>query len=164
LSDPDDHPIHIRPATAGDLDTLIAFNQAMSVETEQKTLDPVIAAAGVRAGYRDPDRAQYLVAEVGGKVVGQTMVTPEWSDWRNGFFWWIQSVYVEPTFRRRGVFQALYEHIRALARGQADVCGLRLYVHRDNARAIDTYRRLGMELTGYQLFEEEWPVANDPAR
>lgn len=148
--------IHIRRATTADMATVISFNQAMAVETEGKTLDPDTVSAGVRAALEDESRCIYFMAEVDGRIAGQTMFTTEWSDWRNGIFWWIQSVYVDPAFRRRGVFRALYHHIRDLARERPDVCGLRLYVHRDNKRAIDTYRDLGMDLTEYLLCEESW--------
>ena len=150
------HPIQIRPARIVDFETIVAFNHAMAKETEGKTLDPANAEAGVRNALEDPHRALYFMAEVDRVVVGQTMITPEWSDWRNGFFWWIQSVYVDPRFRRHGVFRALYEHIARLAKGRDDVCGLRLYVHHDNRNAIETYRRLGMSQAEYLLFEEEW--------
>lgn len=128
----------------------------MAEETEGKTLDPATADAGVRCGLKDPSRALYFMAEVDGVAVGQTMITPEWSDWRNGFFWWIQSVYVDPEFRRRGVFRALYEHIAGLAKQRDDVCGLRLYVHGSNEQAIETYHQLGMSQTEYRLFEKTW--------
>ncbi len=154
-----DLPIHVRRATTADLGTLVAFNQAMAVETEDKTLDGPTVTAGVRRALEDPNRSIYFVAEAGGDVVGQTMFTLEWSDWRNGFFWWIQSVYVTPDFRGRGVFRALYEHIRSLAKEREDVCGLRLYVDRSNQRAIETYRKLGMTLTDYLLCEEVWPTS-----
>lgn len=150
--------IRVRRATALDLETVMRFNQAMAEETESKTLDPPTVRAGVKQGLEDPDRSLYFVAEVDGRIVGQTMVTTEWSDWRSGFFWWIQSVYVEPDHRSRGVFRSLYEHIRTLARDRNDVCGIRLYVHNENTRAIATYRKLGMTLTDYLLCEEEWPA------
>lgn len=134
----------------------MAFNKAMAEETEGKTLDLATAQAGVRYALEDPHRALYFIAEVDSAVVGQTMITPEWSDWRNSFFWWIQSVYVDAKYRRYGVFRALYEHIAKLAKDRDDVCGLRLYVHCDNRNAIETYRRLGMSQTEYVLFEEEW--------
>ena len=128
----------------------------MALETEQKRLDPGLIADGVRNALEDPTRCTYFVAEVDGAPGGQTMITSEWSDWRDGFFWWIQSVYVEPRFRRRGVFRALHAHIRRLARARPDVCGLRLYVHRRNTRAIETYARLDMTSTDYLLCEEDW--------
>ncbi len=148
--------IQVRRAVPADLEAVVAFNQSMAVETEGKTLDHAILTAGVREALRDQNRSLYFVAEVDGKVVGQTMVTVEWSDWRNGFFWWIQSVYVDPAYRRRGVFRALHDHVRGLAKSRGDVCGLRLYVHRHNQRAIETYQKLGMTLTDYLVCEEDW--------
>jgi len=147
--------VHVRPAAAGDLDTVIAFNRAMAAETEQKTLDRATLAEGVRQALADPNRSLYFVAEVDGAVVGQTMVTVEWSDWRNGFFWWIQSVYVDPAFRGRGVFRSLHTYIRNEAGRRSDVCGLRLYVHRDNQRAMRAYQNLGMQETPYRLYQED---------
>ena len=156
------HPrIHIRRATTEDMEIIVGFNQAMAVESEQKTLDPAAVSGGVRQALGDSSRCLYFVAEVDGAIAGQTMVTTEWSDWRNGFFWWIQSVYVAPVFRRRGVFRALHQHVRDLARARPDVCGLRLYVHHDNERAILTYDGLGMKMTEYGLCEEDWSHSKD---
>ena len=160
MTDPD---IQVRRAGPADHDTIVKFNKAMALETEGKTLDRATVAAGVRKGLEDPNRSLYFVAEVDGRVVGQTMITFEWSDWRNGFFWWIQSVYVEPAFRRRGVFRALHQHIRELAKQQPGVCGLRLYVHDENQRAIEIYGKLGMPVTRYVLCEEEWPTSSEDA-
>jgi GNAT superfamily N-acetyltransferase len=139
-----------------DFETIVAFNQAMAQETEGKQLDPATLAAGVRDALRDPTRCTYYVAEVDGVIAGQTMITVEWSDWRNGYFWWIQSVFVDTRFRRRGAFRTLHAHIRNLAEARPDVCGLRLYVHRHNNRAIKTYANLGMRSTEYLLCEEDW--------
>ncbi|MEK6798326.1 MAG: GNAT family N-acetyltransferase [Planctomycetota bacterium] len=151
--------VKIRRATVADAAKITEFNLAMARETEDKTLDGAIAAEGARQGLSDPSRSLYFVAEVEGVVVGQTMITTEWSDWRNGFFWWIQSVYVDPKHRRTGVFRGLHEHIREAARAREDVCGLRLYVHHQNERAMNTYRRLGMRQTEYLLCEEDWSCA-----
>jgi GNAT superfamily N-acetyltransferase len=150
------HPVRVRRADIEDLETIVVFNQSMAEETEGKSLGGTAVTEGVRTALTESDRSLYFVAEVEGRIAGQTMVTTEWSDWRNGFFWWIQSVYVDPAYRRRGVFRALHEHVRKLARAQEDICGLRLYVHADNRRAIETYRKLGMKLTDYLLCEEEW--------
>ena len=155
-------PIAVRPATMADFDTIVAYNQEMAQETESKALDSATLAGGVREALSDPGRCLYFLAEIGGRAVGQTMLTFEWSDWRNGFFWWIQSVYVDPAFRRRRVFRSLYNYIRDLAKSRSDVCGLRLYVHRDNSHAIDTYRSLGMALSDYLLCEEDWSGAPPP--
>ncbi len=151
-----DASILIREATTSDVDIVVSFNMAMAKETEGKQLAPEIARAGVAAGIADPARSLYFLAELAGKVAGQTMVTVEWSDWRNGFFWWIQSVYVDREYRRRSVFRSLYEHIRSEAKRREGVCGLRLYAHHDNRRAIETYLKLGMARTEYVLLEEEW--------
>lgn len=147
----------IRRAEAQDQATIVAFNQAMAEETEGKRLDPAVLTAGVRAALADPSACRYYMAETDGVIAGQTMVTFEWSDWRNGTFWWIQSVYVDLPFRRRGVFRSLYQHIRNEAQASKKVCGLRLYVDKDNTRAQHTYLQLGMNLTNYLICEEGWP-------
>jgi len=146
----------VRKASHQDLDTVIRFNSALARETEDKVLDPMVLAQGVQKALEDPSLCTYFMAEANGEPVGQTMITYEWSDWRNGLFWWIQSVYVAKQFRRQGVFRALYAHIRALGRKEPDVCGLRLYVIRGNERAIATYRELGMTVSEYLLCEEDW--------
>lgn len=151
-----DTNISIRQATSADADTVAAFNRHMALESEGKTLDAETVAAGVRTGLQDPDRSLYFVAEVEGIVAGQLMITTEWSDWHNAYYWWIQSVYVDEPYRKRGVFRSLYHHVHSLARARPDVCGLRLYVHKTNARAQQTYRNLGMTLTDYILCEEIW--------
>ena len=152
-----DRPISVRPGTVADLNQIVRFNTAIAKETEGKELDQATILAGARTALEDPDRSLYFLAEVDGVIAGQTMVTFEWSDWRNGLFWWIQSVYVDPSFRRRGVFRALYNHIRDAAKARPDVCGIRLYVVEQNTRALDTYRSLGMTITDYRLCEEDWP-------
>ena len=156
-----DKGIQVRRANLADLETIVAFNRAMAAETEDRDLDLQTVRAGVRQGLEDPIRSQYYVAEIESAIVGQTMVTLEWSDWRNGFFWWIQSVYVEPGFRGQGVFKGLHEHIRTAARQQGNVCGLRLYVHNENERAIEIYHKLGMAVTDYYLCEEDWSSPDD---
>ncbi|MBC8141281.1 MAG: GNAT family N-acetyltransferase [Armatimonadetes bacterium] len=147
--------IIVRAATDTDATTIAQFNRAMAQETEHKTLDEGTVNAGVRGLLTRPDYGFYLVAESEGRVIGCLLVTFEWSDWRNGLFWWIQSVYVRPEARRRGVFRALYRAVEAKADENENVCGLRLYVERDNAAAQETYRALGMEETAYRLFETE---------
>jgi GNAT superfamily N-acetyltransferase len=126
----------------------------MAKETEAKDLDPAILQSGVLAMLTDAHKGRYFVAEADGQVVGQLGVTFEWSDWRNGNFWWIQSVYVAASARRLGVFRKLYEHVVAKARGEKDVIGVRLYVEHDNSVAQATYRKMGMAMTGYQVMEE----------
>jgi ribosomal protein S18 acetylase RimI-like enzyme len=147
----------LRPATADDAQIIAEYTVAMALETEHKRLDPETVLAGVRHGIANPAEARYFVAETNGQVVGQLMVTFEWSDWRNGTFWWIQSVYVHPDHRTAGVFKSLYRHVELLAR-QQNACGLRLYVERDNRRAQDVYRRLGMADSGYAVYEVDWSL------
>ena len=144
----------VRPATAADLDTLADFNVAMAEETEDKPLDPDTVRAGVQGLFESPSRGFYLIADRDDRMVGSLMVTPEWSDWRNGAFWWIQSVYVRPDARRAGVYTALHRDVRRRARKKNEVCGLRLYVERGNEPARETYERLGMTETSYRLYEE----------
>ena len=143
----------IRRATAADEPVLVAFNTAIAWETEHKKLNPAVLAAGVRAVLADPARGFYTVAELDGEVVGQMMITFEWSDWRNGWFWWVQSVYVQERARRAGVFRSLYRAIEAQAAADPTVIGLRLYFERDNTRAQSTYRALGMSDTAYGMME-----------
>lgn len=143
----------VRPATPADAPLLVAFNAAMARETESLQLDQDRLSRGVAAVFAEPARGRYFVAEVAGEVVGGLLVTYEWSDWRDGDWWWIQSVYVLPAARRLGVFRALYAEVERLARATPGVAGLRLYVERDNTRAQQTYRGLGMEASHYQMYE-----------
>lgn len=148
--------IRIRHAAPGDEALLAANNRAMALETEGKALDVEISLRGVAAVLADPGKGFYLLAERDGEVVGQLMVTYEWSDWRNGTFWWIQSVYVAPATRRAGVYRALYRRLLAMAREDGGVCGIRLYVDADNARAQATYAAMGMQRAHYELFEVDF--------
>ena len=145
--------IVVRRATLEDAGFLVRGNAHMARETENLSLDIDRLNSGVLAVFDDPRRGFYLVAEADGTRVGQMMVTYEWSDWRNGMFWWIQSVYTMPEFRRRGVFRALYAQAGALARQEGSVCGLRLYVEENNQLAQTTYRACGMHQTAYRIFE-----------
>ena len=149
--------IAVRPARAEEADALAGFNIAMALETEGRRLLPEVVGAGVGRLLAEPALGFYLVAVADGEAVGSAMVTTEWSDWRNGRFWWIQSVYVPLEWRRRGVFRALYAHIREAAAQAPDVCGFRLYVERENAAAQATYRALGMHETEYRIMEELRP-------
>jgi ribosomal protein S18 acetylase RimI-like enzyme len=144
----------VRPAEPRDLETLIGFAAAMARETEDKAHDPPTLRAGVAALLADPARGRTFVVESGGAVVAALMLTFEWSDWRNGWWWWIQSVYVAPEARRRGHYRALHEHVRAAAAQQPDVCGLRLYVETDNRNAQATYRVMGMHEAPYRIYEQ----------
>jgi ribosomal protein S18 acetylase RimI-like enzyme len=146
-------PIEIRPATTADAERIADFNARLAAETENKRLDGPTVLAGVRALLECPAHGQYFVAESGGEVAGQLLITYEWSDWRNGQFWWIQSVYVDPRFRRQGVFSQLYRHVATLAGNDDRVCGIRLYVEEHNSRALATYQALGMSTPGYRVME-----------
>jgi ribosomal protein S18 acetylase RimI-like enzyme len=146
--------LSIRRATPDDETVLVAFNAALAWETEHKRLRPDVLSAGVRAVFTDSARGFYTMAEDAGEIVGQMMVTYEWSDWRNGWFWWVQSVYVREDARRKGVFRSLYKEVQQQAISDPTVIGIRLYVERDNIRAQATYRSLGMTETTYGLMEE----------
>ena len=143
----------VRDATLDDADTIVSFNERMAVETEGRHLDHATISAGVRRLLEDGARGRYWLAASSDAIVGQIMITLEWSDWRNGYFWWIQSVYVIPEMRGRGVFRALFDHVQALARDAGDACGLRLYVERENTAALSTYEALGMHDAGYRMME-----------
>jgi ribosomal protein S18 acetylase RimI-like enzyme len=146
-------PLSIRPAKLTDAPLVIEFNQLLAQESEGKSLDPAVLRPGVEAGLADPHKSVYFLAEENGVAIGQIMYTTEWSDWRNGWFWWIQSVYVRPQARRRGIFRALFEHVLKAAQADPHVIGLRLYVERQNHVAQKTYQNLGMKTAGYEVFE-----------
>src|SRR4051812_22897653 len=150
-------PFSIRKAEAHDAQVIAQFNAAMALETEDKRLLPDVIGTGVRRLLAQPESGFYLVAAAGDDVVGCLLVTYEWSDWRNGRFWWIQSLYVRPDWRRRGVFRGLYAHLKEISATDPDACGFRLYVEKDNANAQRTYIDLGMELTDYLIMEELKP-------
>lgn len=146
--------ITLRTATADDVNVLVEFNQAMARETENKRLDPDTVQAGVETMLSDRDQGFYLVAVRNEEIVGSLMITTEWSDWRNGTFWWIQSVYVRPEARRTGVYTALHRAVRERAQKATGVCGLRLYVEKDNESARETYESIGITQTSYRMYEE----------
>lgn len=148
--------MQIRPATLKDLPTIVEFNRLLALETESIELSVAVLTDGVRAALLDPHKARYFVAEIDGQIVGQLMHTREWSDWRNGDIWWLQSVYVVASARRQGVFRALVEHVTQLAQSTPDVVGLRLYVEEHNDRAAATYDRLGLAEAGYVVREQIW--------
>jgi ribosomal protein S18 acetylase RimI-like enzyme len=147
----------VRRAHPGDADAIAAFNSAMALETEGRALLPERIAAGVRRLLGEPSLGFYAVAEHEGRVVACLMVTNEWSDWRNGLFWWIQSVYVVAEWRRCGVYRRLYDFVRELAARDPAICGFRLYVEKENEAAQQTYSALGMTTTDYLLYEEIKP-------
>ncbi|MEL4897560.1 GNAT family N-acetyltransferase [Crocosphaera sp. Alani8] len=146
--------INVRLAQLGDAEDIAVFNGVMAKETEGKTLLPDVVLAGVNTLLKNPSQGFYVVAEMDFKVVGCLMITKEWSDWRNGVFWWIQSVFVKKEYRRRGIYSKMYGFIKQLARDQKDVCGFRLYVEQNNTIAQETYGKLGMTQLPYLMFEE----------
>ena len=148
--------IKIRQATPEDLAIIAEFNLRLAMETEALKLDPDCVQAGVAALLKDPAKGIYYVAEGNRGVVGQLMITYEWSDWRNGNLWWIQSVYVQPGSRRLGVFRALFTYLEEVARATPEVKSLRLYMHEDNRVARRSYEKLGMKRTKYEVFELEF--------
>ena len=147
-------PIEIRDAVPADGATIADYNARMAEETEDKRLDPQVIGPGVAAVLGDATKGRYWVAIIDGEIAGQLMVSYEWSDWRNGTIWWIQSVYVAAPFRRRGVFSALYKHVESLAKQDGSTRGIRLYVEKGNMRAKDTYLSLGMTMTEYDVMED----------
>jgi len=144
----------VRLATPADADTIAGFNHALARETEALELDPDTILAGVTRLLDNRELGFYVVAESGGEVAGCLMITFEWSDWRNGMIWWLQSVYVSPSSRRQGVFKSLYGHVRDMAKRDPDVAGFRLYVEKDNTAAQRTYADQGMGKTHYLVFED----------
>jgi GNAT superfamily N-acetyltransferase len=152
-------PISVRNAQPGDLAAIVDFNRRLALETEDKILDAAVVTAGVQRGLSHPELCRYFVAEADGRVVGTTMVTYELTDWRDGVLWWLQSVYVDPGYRRAGVFRALYRHIEERARHDRDARGLRLYVHYSNERAMRAYEAMGMQKADYEFYEHDWSDA-----
>lgn len=148
--------ISTRMARADDLEFISQSNLAMAKETEDKVLDIDTLRAGVEVVLRDPSLGFYLIAECNDQRIGQLMVTFEWSDWRAGMFWWIQSVFVLEDQRRKGVFSALFASLKSQAKKQSKVCGLRLYAMDSNKKAHSTYLKMGMKQTDYLMFETEW--------
>jgi ribosomal protein S18 acetylase RimI-like enzyme len=146
--------ITIRIARREDTAALIAFNQAMALETENKTLDPQILSNGVSAVFADEKKGFYVVAENNQVITGGLMVTFEWSDWRSAWFWWIQSVYILPAGRGQGIYRRLYDFVKERAGAKGNVCGFRLYVETENSHAQKVYEKVGMEQSHYLMYEE----------
>ncbi len=146
-------PVTIRDARPDDLDFIVAANTALARESENIELDPALVKPGVAAVLGNPSLGRYFIAESGGAPIGQMMLTFEWSDWRNGVFWWIQSVFVDPTHRDQGVFSQLFRHVMNEADRNPEVCGLRLYVDRSNHRARSIYAHLGLHHSNYEVME-----------
>ncbi len=162
MHDPVTLPLVVRRAALSDAQTIAGFNAQMASETEGKALDRERLSAGTRAVFENRERGFYVVAERAGALVGCLLITREWSDWRNGWFWWIQSVYVVPSARRGGIYRAMYTWLEVQARDgrttgeDAPIVGLRLYVEHENAAAIATYEALGMRRAPYQLYEVDF--------
>jgi ribosomal protein S18 acetylase RimI-like enzyme len=150
----------LRLATMADIDALAQNHRAMALETENKTLDTLVTLRGTRAVLDDSSKGFYLIAERAGEMVGQLLITFEWSDWRSGVFWWIQSVYVVPHARRTGVYRALHDYVLTEARKAKDVCGVRLYVDKDNRQAQSTYRAMGMQPAHYDIYEVDFVLGD----
>lgn len=145
--------MNIRKALKKDIDVIARYNYNLAYETENKILNMNILTKGVEAIIKDENKGIYHVCEINGEVVGQIMYTFEWSDWRNGTFLWIQSVYVNKEFRGMGVFKALYKFIRDIADNDNNICGIRLYVEKENTIAKKTYKNIGMKECNYYIYE-----------
>lgn len=143
----------VREALKEDASAIVSFQLAMAAETEQLMLDPEVVDKGVSAVFEDPKKGRYYVTELNGEVIASLMTTFEWSDWRNGTVMWIQSVYVLPQYRRRGVYRKMYSFLQNLVYESNDLKGIRLYVDKSNTRAQATYWELGMNAEHYQTFE-----------
>ena len=145
--------VQIRIATEENREIIAEFQIKMAAETENLVLDKETLSEGVMHVLRDPEKGKYFMAEDEGNVVASLLITFEWSDWRNKWVLWIQSVYVLPDYRKQGVFKNMYAHIKKWATDDNEVAGIRLYVDKTNRRAIDVYSKLGMNGEHYRLFE-----------
>jgi len=145
--------VKIRNAKETDLKDIASFQVLMAKETEDLQLDEKTVYAGVKAVMDDPSKGRYFVAEANGQAVASLLITYEWSDWRNGNIFWIQSVYVLPEYRKQGIFRNLYLHVKALAEASADIAGIRLYMELNNGRARKVYENMGMQNGHYEVFE-----------
>lgn len=152
--------ISVRPARQEDVDSIVAFSTAMALETEGRRLDQTRLREGTLSLLASPERGFFMVAELPQgeqrQIVGQLMITFEWSDWRNAVFWWVQSVYVAPAWRRHGVYRTMHEHIVAKAKADPKVCGIRLYVDQENRTAKTVYQRVGLAPSAYAVYEQDF--------
>jgi GNAT superfamily N-acetyltransferase len=145
--------IAIRQAIAGEFWQISHFQEKVAMETENIKLDPATVQKGVKAVLSDPSKGCYYIAELNGRVAGSLLITYEWSDWRNSQILWIQSVYVLPEYRNKGVFRQLYAYIKEMVEEDINLCGIRLYVDKTNHKALQVYRSCGMNGEHYRLFE-----------
>lgn len=154
--------IRIRPARQDDVSLMARWAEAMALESEDRQLDSATVTRGIQLALDDVQRGRYFIAELAGEPIGTLMLTWEWSDWRCAWWWWIQSVYVPVDHRRRGVYRAMHTYVRALAAADPNVCGLRLYVERENVNARRTYELLGMQDAGYRMYEQDLSAGKAP--
>jgi GNAT superfamily N-acetyltransferase len=159
-----DNNVQVRLAGPEHINILVDFNLAMALETEKLELDAGVVRSGVDAVLAGKDLGFYVVAEYTGRPVGGLLITYEWSDWRNGYFWWIQSVYVSPTHRKLGVYRAMHRYVTLEARRRGGVCGLRLYVDKDNEVAQQVYASMRMRQAHYDMFELEFDQSAERQR
>jgi len=145
--------LKIRLAKIDDSHTIAGFQLKMAIETENLKLDNETVQKGVKAVFEKPELGQYFIAETDGKIIASMLTTFEWSDWRNAQVWWLQSVYVLPEFRQKGIFKKMYEFVKILADMNENVGGIRLYVDKTNVRAQEVYKAVGMNGEHYQVFE-----------
>lgn len=160
-------PILVRPAIKTDLPSLVAFSAALAFETEGRQLREDTLHDGILAMLATPEHGNFIVAEITRegqrRLVGQLMVTYEWSDWRNAVFWWAQSVYVDPAWRRQGVYRSMHEYLVAQVKADPSICGIRLYVEQNNHLAQTVYQRLGLSPSGYVVYEQEFALVSPPS-
>jgi len=155
---------HIRLAEPRDLESLVTYNMALASETEGRQLERSLLQSGVESILADSTKGFYVVMEhrPTGEMIGQLLITFEWSDWRNGVFWWLQSVYVHKEWRRRGVFKQLYDYVLREGKRQGNVAGIRLYVEQDNAVAQGVYKQAGLSAAPYKVFETDFILPSRP--
>lgn len=145
--------IFVREANIEDHSAIVDFQLAMALETENLQLDKEVLSKGVLSVLEDKTKARYFIADSDGLAVGVLMITLEWSDWRNGWVWWIQSVYTKPGYRKMGVYKLLYNHVKDIVQKSMDIMGLRLYVDKRNIKAQQVYESLGMTCEHYTTYE-----------
>lgn len=147
--------MNIRLADREDAHYFVEFNSAMALETEGKTLDRSIVEPAVNAIFDDPNKGFYIVAEDESQVVGGLLITYEWSDWRNAWWWWIQSVFISPEARGKRAYSQMHDYVRQLAREAGNVYGIRLYVENENVHAQRVYEKVGMQQSNYLMYHEQ---------